>query len=85
MYKDFTDYGWDVEKYCHRVYSGRNKNSQQRVTISTWQSIYKMDRQWFSQFDVIIGDETHQFKSKSLINIMSKMRDTKYRYGFTGT
>ena len=44
-----------------------------------------MDRQWFSQFDVIIGDEAHQFKSKSLINIMSKMRDTKYRYGFTGT
>ena len=85
MYKDFTDYGWDVEKYCHRVYSGRDKNSQQRVTISTWQSIYKMDRQWFSQFDVIIGDEAHQFKSKSLINIMSKMRDTKYRYGFTGT
>ena len=85
MYKDFTDYGWDVEKYCHRVYSGRDKNSQQRVTISTWQSIYKMDRQWFSQFDVIIGDEAHQFKSKSLISIMSKMRDTKYRYGFTGT
>ena len=85
MYKDFTDYGWDVEKYCHRVYSGRSKSTQQRVTISTWQSIYKMDRQWFSQFDVIIGDEAHQFKSKSLINIMSKMRDTKYRYGFTGT
>ena len=85
MYKDFTDYGWDVEKYCHRVYSGRNKNGQQRVTISTWQSIYKMDRHWFSQFDVIVGDEAHQFKSKSLINIMSKLRDTKYRYGFTGT
>ena len=22
MYKDFTDYGWYVEKYCHRVYAG---------------------------------------------------------------
>jgi superfamily II DNA or RNA helicase len=44
-----------------------------------------MDRQWFSQFDVIIGDEAHQFKSKSLIGIMSKLKDTKYRYGFTGT
>ena len=85
MYKDFTDYGWDVEKYCHKVYAGKNKNTQQRVTISTWQSIYTMDKTFFSQFDVIIGDEAHQFKSKSLINIMSKMRDTKYRYGFTGT
>ena len=85
MYKDFIDYGWDVEKYCHRVYAGRKKTTQQRVTISTWQSIYTMDKTFFSQFDVIIGDEAHQFKSKSLIGIMSKMRDTKYRYGFTGT
>ena len=85
MFKDFQDYGWDVEKYCHKVYAGRKKTTQQRVTISTWQSIYNMDRQWFSQFDVIIGDEAHQFKSKSLIGIMSKLKDTKYRYGFTGT
>ena len=85
MFKDFQDYGWDVEKYCHKVYAGRKKTTQQRVTISTWQSIYKMDRVWFSQFDVIIGDEAHQFKSKSLIGIMSKLKDTKYRYGFTGT
>ncbi len=85
MYKDFIEYGWDVEKYCHKVYAGRKKSTPQRVTISTWQSIYKMDKQWFNQFDVIIGDEAHQFKSKSLIGIMSKLRDTKYRYGFTGT
>jgi len=85
MYKDFIDYGWDVEKYCHKVYAGRKKTTQQRVTISTWQSIYTMDKTFFAQFDVIIGDEAHQFKSKSLIGIMSKMRDTKYRYGFTGT
>ena len=84
MYKDFIEYGWDVEKYCHKVYAGRKKSTPQRVTISTWQSIYKMDKQWFNQFDVIIGDEAHQFKSKSLIGIMSKLRDTKYRYGFTG-
>ena len=44
-----------------------------------------MDKKWFAQFDVIIGDEAHQFKSKSLVGIMSKLRDTKYRYGFTGT
>ncbi len=25
MYKDFGDYGWDVESYCHRIYSGREK------------------------------------------------------------
>jgi superfamily II DNA or RNA helicase len=34
---------------------------------------------------VVIGDEAHQFKSKSLISIMTKLADAKYRFGFTGT
>jgi superfamily II DNA or RNA helicase len=33
----------------------------------------------------VVGDEAHQFKSKSLISIMTKLADAKYRYGFTGT
>jgi len=85
MYKDFEDYGWDVEKYCHRVYAGRDKISDDSVTITTWQSIYKLDRKYFNNFDVVIGDEAHLFKSKSLVSIMTKMLDCKYRYGFTGT
>jgi len=85
MYKDFEDYGWDVEKYCHRVYAGRDKTSDYDVTITTWQSIYKLDRKYFNNFDVVIGDEAHLFKSKSLVSIMTKMLDCKYRYGFTGT
>ena len=85
MYKDFIEYGWNVEEYCHKVYSGKEKWDKRLVTITTWQSIYKLDKKWFSKYDVIIGDEAHQFKSKSLVGIMSKLRDAKYRYGFTGT
>ena len=85
MYKDFEDYGWDVENYCHRVYAGKDKNSDYSVTITTWQSIYKLDRKYFNEFNVVIGDEAHLFKSKSLVSIMTKMLDCKYRYGFTGT
>lgn len=25
LYKDFDDYGWDVENHCHMIYSGREK------------------------------------------------------------
>ena len=85
MYKDFEDYGWESEKYCHKIYSGRERTNANPVTITTWQSIYKLDKKFFDGFDVVIGDEAHQFKSKSLIGIMTKLRDTKYRYGFTGT
>ena len=85
MYKDFEDYGWDSSSYCHRIYSGREKTNDNPVTITTWQSIYNLPKKWFDRFGVVIGDEAHQFKSKSLISIMTKLVDTKYRFGFTGT
>ena len=85
MYKDFIDYSWDADTYCHKIYAGKDLLSEKQVIISTWQSIYKLPRTWFNRFDVVIGDEAHQFKSKSLVSIMTKLYDTKYRYGFTGT
>ena len=85
MYKDFADYGWDVGSYCHKIYAGKERETNSQVIITTWQSIYKLPRQYFSRFNVVIGDEAHQFKSKSLVSIMTKLSDAKYRFGFTGT
>ena len=85
MYKDFADYGWDVGSYCHKIYAGRERDTDSQVIITTWQSIYKLPRKYFERFSVVIGDEAHQFKSKSLISIMTKLGNAKYRYGFTGT
>ena len=85
MFKDFQDYGWDAENYCHRIYAGKEKTNEYPVTITTWQSIYKLKRPFFKDFEVVIGDEAHLFKSKSLISIMTKMDAAKYRFGFTGT
>jgi len=85
MYKDFQDYGWDAENHCHRIYSGRERSNQSDVTITTWQSVYQLERSFFEDYDVVIGDEAHLFKSKSLIGIMDKLHHAKYRYGFTGT
>jgi superfamily II DNA or RNA helicase len=85
MYKDFQDYGWDAESYCHKIYSGKEKTNQYQVTITTWQSIYKLEKPFFEDYNVVIGDEAHLFKSKSLISIMTKVHNAKYRFGFTGT
>ena len=85
MYKDFKDYGWDSENHCHRIYAGRERVNTNEVTITTWQSVYQLDRTFFEEYDVIIGDEAHLFKSKSLVGIMDKLHHAKYRYGFTGT
>jgi superfamily II DNA or RNA helicase len=90
MFSDFKEYAknqsqYDVEKHCHPIYSGQEKITNKKVVISTWQSIYKLPKEWFSQFDVVIGDEVHLFKAKSLTGIMSKLENTKYRFGTTGT
>jgi len=85
MYKDFQDYGWDVDSYCHKIYSGMDKEVEMPVTITTWQSVYKLPRTFFERYNVVIGDEAHLFKSKSLVSIMTNLHHAKYRFGFTGT
>ena len=84
MASDFEDYGWDRD-HVHKIYQGRSLATDTPVTVTTWQSVYGLDKSWFRQFDAVIGDECHQFKAKSLQGIMKKMPDCKWRYGFTGT
>jgi superfamily II DNA or RNA helicase len=85
MFSDFKSYGYDSDTYCHRQYSGKEKHTNSFLTITTWQSIYKNDKEYFEQFDFILGDEAHQFKAKSLTTILSGCTNAKYRIGTTGT
>jgi len=85
MYNDFKTYGYNVEAHCHRIYSGKDKNTSKKVIISTWQSIYKFPQAWFERFGSVFGDECHGFKSRSLTSIMNKCTEAEYRFGTTGT
>ena len=82
---DFSDYGLLPDRGVHRIFAGQDKQTDKPITISTWQSIYKMPKEYFQQFDVVIGDEAHLFKAKSLTSILSKLNNCRYRFGFTGT
>lgn len=85
MHSDFVSYG-QAEGGIHKIYSGKDKdNIESAIVISTWQSIYKLPKMWFEQFGMVIGDECHGFKSKSLMNIMNKATEAEYRFGTTGT
>jgi superfamily II DNA or RNA helicase len=85
LYSDFQEYGWDSAKNCHQVYAGQDKVSDKQVVISTWQSIYKLNKKLFESYKLVIGDEAHGFKSKSLTSIMTKCVNAEYRVGTTGT
>jgi len=84
MAADFQSYGLP-EGLAHKIYSGKDKNTNSPIVISTWQSIYKLPKAWFEQFGAVFGDEVHGFKSKSLMNIMNKCTEAEYRFGTTGT
>lgn len=87
MKSDFESYGYQNNV---RVIDGTQDKSwrndiPEAIVVSTWQSIYKMPKPWFNQFGCVMGDEAHNFKSKSLTSIMTKLENCEYRYGFTGT
>jgi len=89
MYSDFFDYSkatkWKCREYCHKIFGGQEKETDKKIVITTWQSIYNLPASYFEQFHVVVGDECHLFKSKSLTNIMTKLKDCPYRIGTTGT
>ena len=85
MASDFVEYNNGTPLDIHKIRGGIDKNVDAAIVISTWQSIYKLGKDWFEKFDVVIGDEAHLFKAKSLVSVLEKMPECKYRYGFTGT
>ena len=61
------------------------ERGEPNVFCSTWQSLYKMQKKYFEKFNCVIVDECHTAKAKSIVSIMTKLCDAKYRFGFTGT
>ena len=89
MYGDFMDYSkndkWYVDLNCHRIYAGKKRKTDLPIIISTWQSLVKEKKDFFKDFELVIGDEAHGFKAKSLTSIMTKLVNAEYRIGTTGT
>lgn len=90
MYSDFGNYSkddpdWNVSENVHKIYSGKDKQAEHQVYVSTWQSLLRLSADYFDQFEAVIGDEVHQFEGKSCSTIMDKCTNAFFRYGFTGT
>ena len=85
MYSDFLDYSNDKFTDMHGITGGIQKETMQRVVISTWQSIYKQPASWFAQSGSVVVDEVHHAQAKSIQSIMNKMIICPDRIGLTGT
>ena len=88
MYSDFESYAdkeFEVEKFVHKIFGGQEKITDKPIIISTWQSLYVLKKEFFTDFELVIGDEAHLYKAKSLTKIMKNLENAPYRIGTTGT
>ena len=90
MYSDFEAYAkadktFEVEKFVHKIFGGQEKETEKPIIISTWQSLYELKKDFFKDFSLVIGDEAHLYKARSLTKIMKNLENTPYRIGTTGT
>lgn len=90
MFSDFEDYskndpGFNTEEECYKIYGGAGRDTEKRVVISTWQSQHRLNAGMFTDYGMVIGDEAHQFKAKSLTSIMEKCVNARFKIGTTGT
>jgi len=89
MAKDFHEYSanlnHDIDDMIHQIYSGKEKLTDAEVTITTWQSIYKLHPKWFTQYDAVFTDEVHLGAAASLTSIMEKCTYATHKVGLTGS
>lgn len=85
MTQDFADYGMPSDIGIHQIMSGKSKETECPIVISTWQSLFRLRKDYFEQFGMVVVDECHGVKAKSLMGILTKTPNLKYRFGTTGT
>ncbi len=95
LYSDFKEYEeykkeFDEETFndiYHKIFSGQEKNTNHKIKISTWQSIYDLEEthKIFDTTTTILVDEMHMAQAVSYLNIFKKAYNTKKRIGVSGT
>ena len=75
---------WDAEENVHAVRDGVKETSAP-VTITTWQSVFRMPLEYFKNFTAAIMDEAHTCEASSLTTILESLISCTTRFGMTGT
>ena len=87
MEKDFISYGCTDE--IHKITAGCAKDTNKKITVSTWQSIYYDSEDYFNQFGCLIIDECHSIHTEkdgtSMVGLIKKAKKADYRLAVTGT
>ena len=85
--EDFEGYGLKELDNCDiQLIHGGNKNKiSGGLMIGTYQSLVKQEDTFFDGVEAIFVDESHQTSAKSIKEVISKCKDSRYRFGLSGT
>ncbi|HET8688834.1 MAG TPA: DEAD/DEAH box helicase family protein [Methanosarcina sp.] len=94
MISDFMEYsilnGFDIDYVTTLLYSGQERNFENPLLISTWQTLSKMIKTSYgfkalNSYDAIIVDEAHVAKGVELQKVLAGATSVPYKIGMTGT
>lgn len=86
-HEDFHEYNFRnrIDLRIQQIFAGQKIKGNKNIIIGTYQSLIKKDKEYFSEFDAVIVDETHKATSASIKTILQKCVNANYRFGLSGT
>jgi len=89
MIDDFCDYSseieWDGQKMMHGIRGGVSKETDKHIIVSTYQSLAKVDKSFFTQFGALMVDEVHTAVARTIVKIIENSINATWKVGLTGT
>lgn len=84
LHSSIITFGGGSKKLKQLKDSGESLKSGDLV-ITTWQSLSKLDNDFFNNIDFVICDEVHKFSSACTSALVEQSKNAQYKLGFTGT
>ena len=85
--EDFEEYGLENLEDCEiqQIHGSNKKKISGGLMIGTYQSLVKMDPEFFDDVEAVFVDECHQAQSASIKKVVALCKDSKWRFGLSGT
>lgn len=85
--EDFEEYGLEKLDDCEiqQIHGANKKKISGGLMIGTYQSLSKMEPEFFDDVEAIFVDECHMGQTASIKKVISMCKDSKWRFGLSGT
>jgi superfamily II DNA or RNA helicase len=85
--EDFEEYGLEELENCElqQIHGQNKKKISSGLMIGTFQSLAKLDPEFYEGVEAVFVDECHQSSAQSIKKVISLCKDSVWRFGLSGT